>query len=179
MSNTVLGCCVATFPASKTDTQLPLSRLCRSSPAPLKSRCTNSFMMAKSLPRCRTSRSARPPTILHGAAKAKTHGCRRSSAASSAAWNKEIWEWCCSWHRRWRGGRPFEPNCLEAGHSEAAYRVGISESCPVSTVPAPLPGNEPEAFNSLALFLPAAIAALFVAKPFPVPATALFESRIS
>jgi hypothetical protein len=31
-----------------------------------------------------------------------------------------------------------------------------------------LPGNEPEAFNSLAFFLPAAIAALSVSKPFPV-----------
>jgi hypothetical protein len=43
----------------------------------------------------------------------------------------------------------------------------------------PPPGNEPEAFNSLAFFLPAAIAALSVSKPFPVAATTWFESRIS
>lgn len=61
----------------------------------------------------------------------------------------------------------------------AAYRVSTSESCPALTVPTSPPGNEPEAFSSLAFFLPAAIAALCVAKPFPVSATALFESRIS
>src|SRR5882762_2123004 len=107
------------------------------------------------------------------------HGCLLSSADYSAAWIAVTWEWCCSWHRRWRGGRLFEPNCLEVGLSDAAYRVGISESCPVPTVPTPPPGSEPEAFSSLALFLPAAMAALCVAKPFPVSATTLFESRIS
>src|SRR6266700_3382420 len=59
------------------------------------------------------------------------------------------------------------------------HRGSTSESCPVLTVPTPPPGNEPEAFSSLALFLPAAMAALCVAKPFPVSATTLFESRIS
>src|SRR5467141_1196535 len=28
--------------------------------------------------------------------------------ACSAAWMNVTWEWCCSWHRRWRGGRPFD-----------------------------------------------------------------------
>ena len=59
------------------------------------------------------------------------------------------------------------------------YLVSTSESCSALTVPTPLLGNEPEAFSSLAFFLPAVIAALCVAKPFPVSATALFESRIS
>jgi hypothetical protein len=27
--------------------------------------------------------------------------------------DKVTWEWCYSWHRRWRGGRPLEPNSLE------------------------------------------------------------------
>src|SRR5882724_9433386 len=85
------------------------------------------------------------------------HACLLSSADYSAAWIAVPWEWCCSWHRRWRGGRLFEPNCLEVAHSDAAYRVGISESCPVRTVPTPPPGNESAAFSSLAFFLPAAI----------------------
>src|SRR6266576_4036056 len=85
------------------------------------------------------------------------HACLLSSADYSAAWIAVPWEWCCSWHRRWRGGRLFEPNCLEVAHSDAAYRVGISESCPVPTVPTPPPGNETAAFSSLAFFLPAAI----------------------
>src|ERR1700737_4741141 len=107
------------------------------------------------------------------------HAYLPSSAAYSAAWKQVTWDWCCSWHRGWRDGRLFEPNCVEVGHSDAAYRVSTSESCPVPTVPTPPPGNEPEAFSSLAFFLPAAIAALCVAKPCPVAATVLFKSRIS
>src|SRR3981189_2924204 len=151
------------------------------------------------------------------------HACLLRYADYSAAWIAVPWEWCCSWHRRWRGGRLFEPNCLEVAHSDAAYRVGISESCPVPTVPTSPPGNESAAFSSLAFFLLAAIqaaeksgrlsfwapslreesllvfcfqsggilrfaqndkrstisatciAALCVAKPFPVSATTLFE----
>ena len=26
----------------------------------------------------------------------------------SAAWMQVTWDWCCSWHRRWRGGRLFD-----------------------------------------------------------------------
>ncbi|SRR5229473_1218574 len=54
-----------------------------------------------------------------------------------------------------------------------------SESCLAFTVAIPPPGNEPEAFSSLAFFRPAVIAALCEAKPLPVSATTLFESRIS
>jgi hypothetical protein len=62
-----------------------------------------------------------------------------------------------------------------------AYLRGTntSESCPDLTIATPPPGNEPEAFSSLAFFIPAAIAAFSVSKPFAVAATTLFESRIS
>ncbi len=52
--------------------------------------------------------------------KGRTHECLRSSAGCSAAWKKAIWEWCCSWRRKWRGGRLFEPNGLEFVCSDAA-----------------------------------------------------------
>ena len=42
--------------------------------------------------------------------------------------------------------------------SVVPYPVSTSESCPALTVPIPPPGNEPEAFSSLAFFLTAAIA---------------------
>jgi hypothetical protein len=57
--------------------------------------------------------------------------------------------------------------------------TNAGESCSDLTV-ATLPlANEPEALSSLAFFLPAAIAAFSVSKPFAVAATTLFESRIS
>src|SRR6266853_3763369 len=46
--------------------------------------------------------------------------CLPSSAGCSASWITVTWEWCCSWHRRWRGGRLFERKCLEGGNSDPA-----------------------------------------------------------
>src|SRR3979490_1103885 len=57
---------------------------------------------------CRSSRSARLVRTLYGAATVRMHACLPSSAACSAAWTKVTWERCCSSHRRWRGGRPFD-----------------------------------------------------------------------
>jgi len=59
-------------------------------------------------PKLPNSRSGRLPTTSCGAARARTLACLPSSAGCSAAWKKVTWEWCCSWHRRWRGGRQFE-----------------------------------------------------------------------
>jgi hypothetical protein len=46
---------------------------------------------------------------------------------SCAAWKQVTWDWCCSWRRRWRGGRPFEPNSLEVAlrRGLASQRFGI------------------------------------------------------
>ncbi len=66
-------CFAATFRAWKMATLFPLSRLLRNSPPPLKSRCIDSSMTARSLPNCRISRSEGQPTILHGGARARMH----------------------------------------------------------------------------------------------------------
>ena len=68
--------------------------------------------MAKNLPSCRIFRSAGLPTTSCGAARARTHACLPSSVGCSVAWKPVTWEWCCSWHRRWRGGRQFEDSTL-------------------------------------------------------------------
>ena len=52
------------------------------------------------------------------------------------------------------------------------YAVVTSEYCSAITLPTPRAGNGPEAFSSLAIFLPAAIAASRVARPFPISPTA-------
>ena len=111
-------CFAATSLGSSTDTQFQLSRPLKNLLAPSKSRWTNSPTTAKNRPNCRTSRSGRLPTTSCGAARARTLACLPSSAGCSAAWKKVTWEWCCSWHRRWRGGRQFE--ILVVGNKLAA-----------------------------------------------------------
>ena len=94
--------------AEGTGTQFLLLRRLRNLPVPSKFRCINSFMMAKRRLGYRISQSTGPQPTPHEAARARMHACLLSSAACSAAWKKVTWERCCSWHRRWRGGRLFD-----------------------------------------------------------------------
>src|SRR5882724_2975255 len=118
-----LGCFVVTCLVSKTVTQFRLSRRLRNLLVPLKFRCTNFFMTAKSLRSCRISPSVNPPTMLPGAARTKMHTCLPSSAGCSAAWKKVIWEWCCLWPRRWRSVRLFNPTGRYVGKNSAGREI--------------------------------------------------------
>jgi hypothetical protein len=62
-------------------------------------------------------------------------------------------------------------NALSRKGASLLWETSGSEVCSVFSVAIPPPGNEPEAFNSLPFFLPAAIAALCESKPFPEDAT--------
>src|SRR6266436_6607066 len=64
--------------------------------------------MVRSLPSCRMPQIARAGPTLRGVVRARMHVCLLNSVCCSPAWMKVIWEWCCSWHRRWQGGRPFD-----------------------------------------------------------------------
>jgi hypothetical protein len=55
----------------------------------------------------RVLRDAMPLCNFFVRQRPKMLACLPSSAACSAVWKELTWDWCCSWHRRGRGGRLF------------------------------------------------------------------------
>ena len=49
--------------------------------------------------------------------------------ACSAAWTMMTWEWCCSWHRRWRDGRRFDRGPTKRSRAPFHRLLFASQCC--------------------------------------------------